>query len=221
MKKMLLLTLSIFVATAVAASASTCTSDPLSTYDAAGFSCTLGDLTFSDFTYVGALAPPDSGVEVTPVSATIGSVSETGLEFTAPWLVGPGGTEDSSITFNVGTTNPGGITDIYLNVVGGATGSGVASVAETTNTTPPQSLFTEFASGVTISTDTATFAPVGSLTVYKDIGLVGGSGMSGAHISDVYNLFSEGTSMVPEPSLTLLCLCALGIVPLARRRFIH
>lgn len=220
MKKMLLLIPVLSLGTSAWATSGTCTSGTLAQYDASGFSCTLGDLTFSDFSYIpadsgGATAPPDAGVTVTPVTSGFGT--ETGLLFTAAWLVGMGQSEDSSISYEVSTTNPGGITDLSLVVVGGAAGSGIASVAETT-VNPPESLFTEFANGTDIPTASATFAPVGSINVTKDIGLSGGTAPGGAHISDVYNLFSEGTT-VPEPSMIFLCTGILGLVPIARRKF--
>jgi hypothetical protein len=223
MKKMLLLTLSISVATAVSASAGTCVSDPLSIYDASGFSCTLGTLTFSDFTYAqngfgGASVPPDSSVDVATVTSGFGS--DTGLEFSADWTVTPGELEHPTISFDVSTANPPGLTDMYLQAVGGFAGNGSASVTEDT-ITPSESLFTAFAAGTDIPNDSVSFPPVGSLSINGEISLVGGSGMAGSNISNVYSLFSEGTAMTPEPSLTLLCLCALGIVPLARRKFVR
>jgi hypothetical protein len=222
MKKMLLLTLSIFVATAVSASATTCASAPLSTYDASGFTCTLGDLTLSNFIYTpvsfgGAVVPPDSSVDVTPVTSGM----ETGLDFaaTSPWSVDPGQLDQSSLTYNVVTSNVGGLTDIYLAMAGGFTGNGSASVTEDTGSA---GVFTELASGTTITSDSATFTPTGTLTVKNGINLVGGSGGSSAEVGGFLNLFSQAPmSTVPEPSLTLLCLCVLGIVPLARRKFIH
>jgi hypothetical protein len=222
MKKTLLLIPFVFGLSSLAWSG-TCVSDPLSDYDAPGFSCTLGDLTYSDFNYIptdsgGALSPPASGVTVTPITTGFGS--DIGLEFTAAWLVASGQTIDSSISYDVSTTNPVGITDLFLYVVGGAGGDGVASVAEG-SLTPPESLYTEFASGTTINSASASFSPVGSLSLTKDIGLSGGSGPGGAHISDVYNLISEGTSTVPEPPLAILCIGLLGLVPMARSKFVH
>lgn len=223
MKKMLLLTLSVFVAAAVSASASTCASDPLSTYDMSGFSCTLGDLTFSDFVYTpivlgGATAPADTSVQVTPVTGT-----ESGFEFSpispATFQVGPGQTENDYLDFSFTTSNPIGITDIDLVTSGSFTGNGTASVLEDT---PAGNLFTQFASGSITPSDSMTFSPVGSLTVQGQISLVGGSGVAGAGITNLSSLFSEAPlSTVPEPSLILVCLCALGLVPVARRKLIH
>jgi hypothetical protein len=207
----------------VSAWGNACMSASLAVYDASGFSCTVGDLTFDDFNYVpassgGAYVPPDSGVTVTPVTSGFGD--EIGLLFTAPWLVGSEQSIDSSISFDVSTSDPAGISDLFLYVVGGAAGNGVAGVAED-SPSPSLSLFTEFGPGTSINTDSVAFTPVDSLSLTKDIGLSGGMGAGGAHISDVYNLFSEGTtSTVPEPPLVILCIGLMGFVPFARK-FVH
>ncbi|MGA2882085.1 MAG: hypothetical protein ABSG13_24290 [Bryobacteraceae bacterium] len=229
MKKTLLLIPFVF-GLGSAAWASTCTSDTLAVYDTPGFSCTLGDLTFDDFAYIpaasgGAVAPPDAGVTVTPVTTgPTGFTTDTGLLFTAAWLASSGQTVDSSISYDVSTSNPGGITDLALVIVGGSLGTGSASVAETAAIPPaPPSEFldTAFSSGFNSATDAVTFPPAGSLSLTKDIALVGGTGGS-AHVSDVYNLFSQGTnSTVPEPSLVILCGGLLVLLPVARRKFVH
>jgi hypothetical protein len=195
-----------------------CDTDTLTEYIADG-SCTIGDLTFSGFSYTssqlgGGLAPSTDGITLN--LATSGG--ETGLNFSSLWVAGTGQFVDSSITYTVTTSNPNGISDLDLRIVGGAAGSGVATAAET-SFAPPLSLFTEFGPGTVIPEDSKTiFPPVGSLTVVKDIGVTGGSTAGGAHISDVFNLFSE-TSTVPEPSLLILCTGLLALLPVARRKF--
>lgn len=217
MKKMLLLTLAVFVATAVSASASSCPTAPLSVYEGLP-SCTVGDLAFSNFTYsspivFGTETPaPAADIEVTPVTGT-----EMGFDFSlldsATWQVGPDETETDILSFDVAASSPSAITDIDLLSMGSFSENGTASVTEDT---PAGNLFTQFASGgITPSDSMSVIPPVGSLTVKGDISLIGGVG--GASITNVSTLFST----VPEPSLTLLCLCALGLVPLARRKFIH
>jgi hypothetical protein len=223
MMKTLLLVTFVFGAS-YSAWATSCVSGTLASYEVANFSCTLGDLTYSDFSYLsaadgGAFAPDANGVTVTPVTAGFGS--DTGLVFTSIWAVGTNQAEDSSITYSVETSNPGGITDVDLITVGGAAGEGIGTVAET-SATGPISLFTEFGPGTDIPSDTATvFVPADTtLSVTKDIGVSGGTAPGGAHLSDVYNLFSQGTtSTVPEPSLLILCTGLLGLVPVLRRKF--
>jgi hypothetical protein len=217
MKKTLLLILSTF-GLSYSAFASPCDTDTLADYMTDG-SCTIGDLTFSDFMYTssdlgGGLAPTPDGITVS--SATMG----TGLDFNSLWVAGTGQLVDSSITFTVSTTNPGGITDLDLIVAGGANGSGVASATES-STSPVLSLAAGFGPGSTIPEDSTTiFPPVDSITVTKDIGVSGGSTGGFAHLSDVYNLFSEGTSTVPEPSSLFLCAGVLAFIPIARRKLL-
>jgi len=221
MKKTLLL-ISFIVGSGFSAWANSCMTGTLASYEVSGFSCTVGDLTFSNFSYLsasdgGALVPSDAGISVNPVTSGFGA--DTGLVFTALWGVGVNQSEDSSITYSVTTTNPGGITDLLLDMVGGASGQGVATTAES-SATGPTSLFTEFGPGTDIPSDgTTIFVPAGSpLTLTKDIGVSGGTvAGGGAHISDVYNLFSEG-STVPEPSLLILCTGLLAFIPVARRK---
>jgi hypothetical protein len=223
MKKTLLLVTFVFGGS-YSAWATSCVSGTLASYEVANFSCSVGTLTYSDFSYLsaadgGALVPSTDGITVTPVTAGFGS--DTGLVFTAIWAVGTNQAEDSSITYSVETSNPGGITDEKLVTVGGAAGQGIATVAET-SATGPISLFTEFGPGTDIPSDTATvFVPADTeLTVTKDIGVSGGTVAGGAHLSDVYNLFSQGTtSTVPEPSLLILCTGLLGLLPVLRRKF--
>ena len=127
----------------------------LATYEAS--SCTLNGLTFSGFGYSnpafgGAIAPPASGVDVTPVTSGFGS--EIGLLFTAPWLVTAGQAIDAAISFTV-TCVPG-CTDAELITVGGASGGGAASVSEGSTAPPNLNLFSANSGSAT-----ATFAPVG------------------------------------------------------------
>jgi len=216
MKKTLLLISFVFGlgSSAWAIPISPCASGTLADYDVSGFSCTIGDLTFSDFSYIpsasgGALAPDASGVSVTPITT-----GEIGLEFNAAWLVIDGQTIDAPITYDV-TSTSADISDLTLEMVGTATAPGAASVAETASN--GENL------GVTPSDfmQTKTFSPVDALTLRKDIGVSGGALGDGgsAHISYVYNLFSE-TSTVPEPSMLLLCGGLLAFLPIARRKFV-
>ena len=193
--------------------AAPCVGGTLDTY--IGSSCTFGGLTFSDFSYIssasgGAAAPSDSGVAVNPEV----DGSEVGLLFSAGWLAGQNQIQDSLIQFTV-TCIDCMIDDVVLIMGGGANGSGLASVSET-SLHPVVNLIT----GGSKLIDSTTFSPVNSIKVVKDIAVSGGSAENGfAHISAVTNLFSTTTTtMTPEPSLSLLCLGFLGLVPLARRK---
>jgi hypothetical protein len=226
MKRILLMMTFVLCASCAVWADTACPTSPsadLSTYDVSGFACTVGDLTFSNFAYSaaadgGAVAPTDAGITVIPVTTG----PEIGLTFQSGWLVGSTELEDSLITYTVTCTGCS-ITDIDLTTVGSFTGTGDASVAETGSETgfptmDQVNLSNAFTGGSTVQDDSATIGPVGSLTLKKDIGVVGGTAGS-AHISAVSNLFSTDMTAVPEPSALFLCMGLLGFVPIARRKF--
>jgi len=216
MKKTLLLIACAF-GMSYSAFAGACVSDTLANYIADG-SCTIGDLTFSNFSYtptaVGAIiVPPDTAVTVNPVMGP-----ESGLEFAAGWFATPGTLEDSLIKYTVTCDSTCDLTDWQLQLAGaGGTGDGLVNVSETSPQTPAGLSQTEFG-GIISGKGSATFPPVGSMSVAKDI-LVYGGGVPGTstQVSSVTNLFS--TTTVPEPSLAILCTGLLGLIPIARRKF--
>jgi hypothetical protein len=215
MKKSLLFFAFVFGVSSSAWAAS-CTTATLAVYDAAGFNCSIGDITFDDFAYVpsGSIIIPDTDVSVTP--ETIGG--EEGFQFNAPWFALPGGFLDSFIDYTA-TCAGCTIDDLVLTIAGATDGTGgLVNVAETSPALSGN-LEAGAAGGTTILSDSATFSPVGSLTVSKDILLGGGTGGLGAQVSSVTNLFSTNTSTVPEPPLLLLSAGLLGLVPIARRKF--
>jgi hypothetical protein len=190
--------------------AAPCASGNLASYETTP--CNIGGLNFSGFDYIPAgSAPAAKDVTVTPITGG----SEIGLLFSAAWLAGPGQTEDSLILYSANCVGCS-IADLVLGLVfGGASGTGIASAGEA-SMNPVLSLITTPSQ----PTDMITFSkPVGSLSLAKDIALIGGDGV--AHISAVSNLFSlSGTTPpIPEPSLLLLCLGLCALVPVARRRF--
>jgi len=190
--------------------AGNCAPGTLADYDVLGFSCTLSGVTFSNFQYTpiasnGALAPPDSGVSVTP--KFVGD--EFGFLFTAAWLVNGGQTDDSFFTYTA-SCEPACITDVALKFVGAADNGGAASVVETTSNG-----VNLFATPGNPNPPPATFAPIGSIDLSKDIGMSGGQN-GDAHISAVYNFFSKNTT-VPEPSLVLLCMALLASIVVGSR----
>src|SRR5271170_1216319 len=170
--------------------------------------CTIGDKTFYDFGYtasasqgaLGALPIPAGGITVDPVPPATGPAGEIGLDFVAAWVVGAGGTLDSNIRFNVAVTGGGPlqIDDASLVQAGSSfSGTGIASVSENACGPAPCSptgsitLLTVDESGQTVLSDHTFFAPTGSLSVIKDIAVLGGTGS--ASISFVGDTFSQTT----------------------------
>jgi len=215
MTRKFLLLLALVIGTSSLGMAGACASGTLADYTAAGFSCTIGSLTFSGFSYTdgafgGATAIPASGVAVTPVTG-----SELGFQFSAPWVASASQGVDSEISYTV-TASGTSITDLILSMAGfGFTDGGDVSVAETSVAPPLSLLVFDNATGM-VPSDTVTLAGVSSLTVTKDIAVVGGGSGTG-HLSVVFNEFS--TSNVPEPaSMLLLGSGLLGLAGYVRRR---
>jgi len=192
-----------------------CSLGTMATYSATGFSCTIGSLTFSDFSYSsasfgGATAVPADGITVSPIT----SGSEIGFEFEAPWSVSSDQGEDSAIGYTV-TATAGTISDLVLSMAGfGVRNGGNVSIGETSVTPPLSLLVFDNLSGAQ-ATDSVTGLNLLTITLIKDIALAGNNGV--ATLSIVDNTFS--TSSVPEP--TSILLFGAGLVGLAgylRRR---
>lgn len=203
----------------------------LSTFLAGGYSCQIGNDIFSNFNYTssafgGALAVPAAGITVD----TLGPVgtgasllnSSIGLQFNAGWNALAGQTTDSEIGFTV-TVLSGAMTieDFGLAQVSGVLPNGSASVVENgcgpAPCTPSELAVMTFDYGGSNTQRVADtmFAPLGSVTVSKDISVTGGTTGS-AHLSLVSDTFSQ----VPEPiSMGLMGggLALLGLTRLRRR----
>jgi hypothetical protein len=197
-----------------------CTPENLSDYEGLGSTgCTIGDLTFSNFSYTpteigGAITPPATTVMVDPISGV-----ESGLTFAAGWAAGQSQLEDSLINFKVSCTGCE-IDDWVLQIGGeGESGDGLVNVAETSPEVGT-GLVQSSVANVTTGVGSGTFMPVTSLSVTKDI-LVFGGGVTdtSSALSSVTNLFS--TIATPEPSLVILCAGLMGLVPIARRKFVR
>jgi hypothetical protein len=206
----------------------------LSTFLAQGYTCQIGDKLFSDFSYVssafgGALAVPSAGVTVDTLgpAGTGASILSTaiGLEFSAGWNALAGQTTDSDIDFTVTVLGGGSldIEDFGLAQVSGVLPNGSASVVENGCGPAPctpaelEVMTFDYGGSNTQRVSDTMFAPVGSVTVSKDVSVTGGTTGS-AHLSLVSDTFSQ-TSIVPEPStLVLLASGLFGLAYLPRRR---
>lgn len=212
MKKLFLLT-PLLLGVGASAWASSCTSEALSVYEVSGFSCTVGDLAFSNFT--------SSGVDETTTTVSDVTGPESGLNFAVDLAaVGPG-SEAAAIGYMI-TCDACTLDDWALETGGaGSVGEGGVSVVEF-STPGVLDQFTQGPANVTTGTGFATFPPETSLSVGTSIALGGGIAGTVTTLGSVTNLFSiTSNSTVPEPSLLILCAGLLGLLPLARRRFVH
>ena len=215
MKKSLLL-FTFVLGSSYAAWAGPCTTGTLATYDVAGFSCSIDDVTFSGFGYVPSGSVIISAADVAVTPEIVGG--EVGFQFNAPWFALPGDFLDSFIDYTA-TCNGCQIDDLALAM--GGYGAGTGGIVRVDESSSSADLTVGQAGTTTIPTDSATFTPVGSLSVSKDILLGGGTSGLGSAVSSVTNLFSTTPAVVPEPSLLLLTVGLLGLAPIARRKFVR
>src|SRR5713226_9068695 len=98
MKRKLPLIAAVLLTVSVGAFASSCPLAPMTAYIANGFTCTIGDRTYSNFSYAGhgTLGITAAKVLVTPVEI---NPSETGFEFSSSWTTLNGAFSDSIIKY--------------------------------------------------------------------------------------------------------------------------
>lgn len=194
-----------------------------------GFSCTIGTLTFSNFSFTSSAsgnsqALTAAGVTVTDLPNSSFPGVPDGFLFTeALGANSTNGIQSSSDMTIFYTVSGPGIDDLELGFNGAFSGTGFAEVTEQfclnaatvlncaagnagviQVTNPPASFNTS-----------TTFAPVTMVSVSKDIQVNSGSGTGTANISSVNNNFSQ-VSVPESASLTLLGLGLLGVA-LAKR----
>jgi hypothetical protein len=192
----------------------------LTPYLAMGFTCTIGDKTFSNFMYTpdGSATPP--ATESTPAAGTFTVTPDNplngfGFTFGALWNATNGGSADSDLRYQVAVIGGAAlITDTALQIAAVATGPGsTAFTRETVETLGGALLASLTATDTLLNPPPMTFAAQSAVMIDKDIGAMAGPGGT-AQVSSVTNAVSQ----TPEPpSLAILAVSLLGMGVAFRR----
>lgn len=221
------LALVVVLATAVGAFAGVCQQETLDNYVVAGFSCTIADQTYADFTYSGTSVPSGFAIGAGSVMAIPQTTPYPGFLFSAPWAVSTSSgilSLDSFFDYTITSVAP--MTDILLSISGVTfTGTGSITVGEqaclgamlpscTGGTVVNLSVYAS--SSGTLLTDQVNFAGVNFIDVNKDLTVTAGTNGS-ASVSGLYDEYSEGS--VPEPgTLSMLGVGVVAVAGFVRRK---
>jgi hypothetical protein len=134
----------------------------MSIYDASGFSCMLGGITFSNFSFANTNAPPADGqVTVKPLTDSSGDVT---LEFDGAFSVGAG----SSMSVAIGYTamaNSATLTGEALAMTGfGQSGNGSVDIGESICKGGTYNTFGQCSTGNVASISVYDFSPTNMRT---------------------------------------------------------
>jgi hypothetical protein len=187
-----------------------CVTAPVATYTAAGFSCSVDGVTFSQMSINTTVSGGGSVTlgNITPLQQVVNGMLENILSLNYTANAPAGATADVAWTYTVAADF---LTDAFSSLSATDIGDAISSVNE------------QLTNGVTLNlnapgTTTATFAPIASLGVINDQANVGNTGQAIASI--LQNGFS--TSAVPAPIVGaglpgLIAACG-GLLALSRRR---
>ncbi len=178
-----------------------CVKGTLASYIALGANgCFFDNALYHNFTYEVAVsnAPTPQEITVTPVPAPTSTTTFVGLNFSANWEVGPGGSQQSIINYSVVPYPPAGspgnsgqlTLDLGPSRVNGIIGS--VTIAENTNV-GDLLVYDKCNEVCSIDTkDQLTFTPIQIVQVSDNISLAGGT--NGASFS----LFANDINFCPE-----------------------
>lgn len=210
-KKLALLAL-LVVGTANSSFGGNCQAGSLATYMAPGFTCTVGSLTFSSFSYTG------TATNSAPVSAGQITVVPTGtsLLLEGPWTAGAGQSIDSVITYSV-TSSGAVITGVDVSMLGLniVQGGDISVSASALGNGTLLALLNYAQSGGLSTSSSAGFDPVTSAQISTNIDLTGNNGQADLTYVDDQWIPAATT---PEPASMLLMGSGLLIVALLWRR---
>ena len=192
--------------------AAACATASVSVYEAAGFSCNVGPVTFSDITVI----PTTSGSGVvtlsdfSPFTTVVDGVSEFGLHLFYASNTGATAGSQADVGWSYDVSGAPNLTDAFATFAGTTTGTGTEDLSEA------------LSNGVALSLNapgstSAMFSPIGFLSVIKDQSDFAGSAGS-ADSSILGNAFSVA---VPEPSTWAMMafgFAFLGFVGLRSRK---
>jgi hypothetical protein len=180
-----------------------CETAPVFTYTAAGFSCSVGDKTFSDIV-VTSTATGNASVTLNNISPFM-SGNVFGLQLNFLELAGPSppaGSSDIGWSYNVVSEMP--MIGAFLQLAGNTSGTGQIAVNEQLSNNVSLSLN---APGTTI----ATFAPTNSLHAIKDKVDISGA-MGFATTSILVNAFAQVPGPIAGAGLPGLILASVGLL---------
>lgn len=240
MRKQLLLVCPMLLATtAMWGAPLACQTAQMSIYDVSGFSCTLGGILFSNFSYANTNPPPtDSQVTVMPMVDSSGDVT---LQFDGAFSAGAGESMSVSIAYTAMAATPV-MTGQSLAMTGfGQSGNGSVDIGENIclggtfaisgqcGGTGEDSISVFDFSPTNMRTfDAVAFSPVQSeISVVKNIAINGGTSGTNASatVSEVFNTTNSsggvgttGGGTVPEPGTMWMMGSGLLVSALAWRR---